>query len=47
MTQQVFASPLLALGAGILILLKPSIVNYIIAFYLIVDGGLRLLGRRA
>lgn len=46
MAQQISASPLLALGAGILILLRPKLLNYVIAAYLIVDGGLRLLGRR-
>jgi len=37
--------PLVALLAGILILLVPRILNYIIAIYLIVDGiiGLGLL----
>lgn len=47
MTQQFSASPLLALGAGILVLLKPKLLNYIIAIYLISDGALRLLGRRS
>ena len=46
MTQQISASPLLALGAGVLILLKPNLLNYVIAAYLIVDGGMRLLERR-
>ena len=46
MTQPIPASPLLALGAGILVLLKPKLLNYIIAIYLISDGALRLLGRR-
>jgi hypothetical protein len=37
--------PLVALLAGVLILLVPRILNYIIAIYLIVDGiiGLGLL----
>jgi Protein of unknown function (DUF3096) len=37
--------PLVALLAGILILLVPRILNYIIAIYLIVDGiiGLGLI----
>ena len=47
MTQQISSSPLIALGAGILILLRPNLLNYIIAAYLITDGGLRLLGRRS
>ena len=46
MTQQISASPLLALGAGILILVRPNLLNYVIAAYLITDGALRLLGRR-
>lgn len=46
MKSQVSASPLLALGAGVLVLLKPKLLNYIIAIYLITDGALRLLGRR-
>lgn len=46
MTQQISASPVLALGAGILILVKPKLLNYIVAAYLIADGALRLLGRR-
>jgi hypothetical protein len=37
--------PLVALIAGVLILLVPRILNYIVAIYLIVTGviGLRLL----
>jgi hypothetical protein len=31
-------APLLALGAGILILIVPRLLNYIVAFYLIVVG---------
>jgi len=46
MAQQFSASPLLALGAGILVLLKPKLLNYIVAIYLITDGSLRLMGRR-
>ena len=46
MIQPVSASPLLALGAGILILLKPKLLNYVVATYLIAEGALRLLGRR-
>ncbi len=46
MTQQISASPLLALGAGVLILMRPNLLNYIVAAYLIADGGMRLLGRR-
>lgn len=41
------SSPALALGAGILVLLKPRLLNYIVAGYLISDGLLRLMERRA
>ena len=40
------SSPLLALGAGILLLLKPKLLGYVVAAYLITEGSLRLLGRR-
>jgi hypothetical protein len=36
--------PLVALIAGILILLMPRLLNYIVALYLIVTGVLGLLG---
>lgn len=35
-------TPLVALLAGILILIVPSLLNYIVAFYLIVVGVLGL-----
>lgn len=35
---------LLALVAGILILIKPRLLNYVVAIYLIVIGVLGLLG---
>jgi hypothetical protein len=38
-------SPLVALIAGILILMAPRLLNYVIAIYLIVIGILGLLGR--
>jgi Protein of unknown function (DUF3096) len=38
-------SPLLALVAGILILIMPRLLNYIVAIYLIVVGLLGLFGR--
>ena len=38
-------SPIVALLAGILILLLPRLLNYIVAIYLIVIGVLGLLGR--
>jgi len=38
--------PLLALIAGILILVMPKLLNYIVAIYLIAFGLLGLLGGR-
>lgn len=38
------AAPLLALIAGIIILLVPRILNYVIALYLILVGLLGLFG---
>ena len=38
-------SPLAALVAGILILLIPRILNYVVAIYLIVIGLIGILGR--
>jgi len=40
-------SPLIALIAGILILIMPRLLNYIVAIYLILSGilGLDLYGR--
>jgi hypothetical protein len=46
MTKQIESSPLLSLGAGVLVLMKPKLLNYIVAAYLISDGLLRLLARR-
>ena len=37
--------PVAALVAGILILLMPKLLNYIVAVYLIVIGVLGLMGR--
>jgi hypothetical protein len=37
-------APLVALIAGILILIVPRLLNYIVAFYLIVTGILGLFG---
>lgn len=39
-------APLIALVAGILILLVPRVLNYVIAIYLIVIGLLGLMGGR-
>ena len=38
-------SPIMALIAGILILLMPRLLNFIVAIYLIVIGLLGLFGR--
>jgi hypothetical protein len=38
-------SPLVSLVAGVLILIYPRLLNYIIAFYLILVGLLGLIGR--
>ena len=43
MTKQIESSPLLSLGAGVLVLMKPKLLNYIVAAYLISDGVLRLM----
>jgi len=37
-------APLLALIAGILVLLVPKLLNYIVALYLIIIGVMGLLG---
>ena len=46
MTQKIESSPLLSLGAGVLVLMKPKLLNYIVAAYLISDGVLRLMAQR-
>ena len=46
MAQPFSSSPALALAAGVLILLKPKMLNYIVAAYLISDGLLRITERR-
>jgi hypothetical protein len=38
MTTVVFLQPIVALAAGILILLVPRLLNYVVALYLIVIG---------
>ena len=45
MNLQISLAPILALLAGILILVQPKLLNYIVAIYLIVIGVLGLLGR--
>lgn len=47
MAQSFPSSPALALAAGVLILFKPKLLNYIVAAYLISDGLLRISERRA
>jgi hypothetical protein len=44
MNVNVSLAPLVALLAGILILVMPRLLNYIVAFYLIVTGLLGLFG---
>jgi hypothetical protein len=46
MNVQISLQPLLALIAGILILLVPKLLNYIVAIYLIVIGLVGLFGLR-
>ncbi|MBK1705186.1 DUF3096 domain-containing protein [Halochromatium glycolicum] len=41
---QLSLQPILALVAGILILVQPRLLNYIVAIYLIVVGILGLVG---
>ncbi len=47
MAQQIPSSPVLALAAGVMILVQPKLLNYIVAAYLISDGILRISQRRA
>jgi hypothetical protein len=46
MTVTLSTGPVIALIAGILILVMPRLLNYIIALYLIVIGVLGLVGAR-
>ncbi len=39
-------APIIALVAGILILVRPRLLNYIVAIYLIIVGMLGLIGYR-
>jgi hypothetical protein len=41
----VYLGPVVALIAGILILIQPRLLNYVVAFYLIIIGILGLLHR--
>jgi hypothetical protein len=47
MNIQILMGPLLALIAGILILVVPRLLNYIVAIYLIVIGLVGLFGSGA
>lgn len=38
-----YAGPVISLLAGILILIKPKLLNYVVAFYLIIIGILGIL----
>lgn len=44
MNMHITLAPILALLAGILILVQPRLLNYIVAIYLIVIGVLGLFG---
>jgi threonine/homoserine efflux transporter RhtA len=44
MNMQLSLAPIIALLAGILILVQPRLLNYIVAIYLIVIGLLGLFG---
>jgi hypothetical protein len=44
MTMTLSITPLISLIAGILILIVPRLLNYIVAFYLIIIGLLGLFG---
>ena len=46
MNIQLAIGPIVALIAGILILVRPRLLNFIVAIYLIVVGILGLLGMR-
>ncbi len=38
--------PIIAIFAGVLILLRPSLLNYVVALYLIIVGILGVIGPR-
>jgi threonine/homoserine efflux transporter RhtA len=46
MNLQITLAPILALLAGILILVRPRLLNFIVAIYLIVIGIIGLTGNR-
>jgi hypothetical protein len=43
MITQIYVGPIVALIAGILILIQPRLLNYVIALYLIIIGILGLV----
>jgi hypothetical protein len=45
MLSTIYIGPVIALIAGILILIMPRLLNYIVAIYLIVTGLIGLFGR--
>jgi hypothetical protein len=47
MANPIPSSPVLAIAAGVAVLIKPKLLNYIVAAYLISDGLLRVMERRA
>lgn len=44
MTLHLELAPLLAIAAGVAILIKPKLLNYIVAGYLIAIGAIEILG---
>jgi uncharacterized membrane protein HdeD (DUF308 family) len=44
MTLHIELIPILSIIAGILILIRPKILNYVVAIYLIVVGVIQLFG---
>ena len=46
MTIHIEIIPVLSIIAGILILVKPSILNYVVAIYLIIIGLIQIFGLR-
>ena len=45
MVKRISTYPMLTLGAGILILLKPKLLGYIVALYFISEGAKELLAQ--
>lgn len=44
MTLHITLIPVLSIIAGILILIKPKLLNYVVAIYLIAIGAIQILG---